>query len=672
MNVRSLLLLFTLGLLSLSAYAQSPEIEAKASGSKYILSLNPEPPPPVRTVGASGEPEWQYFWEFGDGHYSEEKNPSHGFTKTGNLSVKVNLTPAYSQDRAREYSKTVNISRTGTPTTQKYPSLGRGNYISIRTNNNELVMREKLQLVIHYSPPPGHASGFIALAFNEKANVKRGFRYDSQRSYYGESRLEDIYEAPEVAGNSQNENLLEDQSGDFQSVEAFRYQNKTPGQTYRLFVTLRVETPKIGSKIRLRAFFVPAAGTLPNRGVVYDKSMEILASHDPNRIAVAPRVMEFPSAFDSTLNYKLYFQNKGEGRATGVTVRVNKDDIVNASSLKIQEAKIAGESCPMCASVQNPQASCLDTVVNEKSIDFVFKNIVLSGTKGSETQDNEQTKGEIQFSVRPKIVMKNKKRMKLPETDAIVTGGAIKFNTEEDTIFTNKIDTQFRRRSVGVKIGYNFSNPISELREDAEFSDEFPNLNMLLSFSYSDNPIHKGLSWESELVFSSFRYTRQDTQIFVPKSENIFNLTDTIKTDLALNLFYLDVLGQSRYHFTDFIGLGFGAGFSALISGKGNLDGTLTKLVTEYTDSKPIKIGLINSKVPDQDLEFDSGETFEPGVKNNPETYLAMVLFADLGVGRVNRGPMLGLRVGSRFQNGLFDVPFARQNYLQLYFQWKF
>ena len=83
MNVRSLLLILTLCSFSISAFSQSPVIEAKPSGGKYTLSLNPEPPPPVRTAGASAEPEWMYFWEFGDGHYSEEKKPLSWICQNG-------------------------------------------------------------------------------------------------------------------------------------------------------------------------------------------------------------------------------------------------------------------------------------------------------------------------------------------------------------------------------------------------------------------------------------------------------------------------------------------------------------------------------------------------------------------------------------------------------------
>ena len=328
---------------------------------------------------------------------------------------------------------------------------------------------------------------------------------------------------------------------------------------------------------------------------------------------------------------------------------------MNSNELRIQEAKIAGDLCPVCATVDNPRASCIDTVISEKYIDFVFKNVVLAGTKGSETRDVEQTKGEIRFTIKPKIVMK-KKRPLAPEVDAVVAGGAIKFDTEEDTIFTNKIDTQFRRRSLGVKIGYNFSNPLSELIEKPAKVEDIPNLNTLLSVAYSDNPIHKGLAWESELVFSSFRYTRQKAQVFVPKGENVINLADTLKTRLALNLFYLDVLGQSRYHFTDFIGLGFGGGFSALISGSGQLDATLIKTAFSDSTSKKIKSGLLHPRFPDQDLTFETGETFEPEVRNNPGAYLAMVMFADLGIGRVNRGPMLGPQIWIAFPKWTFRL----------------
>jgi PKD repeat protein len=48
-----------------------------------------------------------YFWEFGDGSVSIEKNPQHNFTKGGNYSVKLTIT---SPKGANSTTKTVTIS----------------------------------------------------------------------------------------------------------------------------------------------------------------------------------------------------------------------------------------------------------------------------------------------------------------------------------------------------------------------------------------------------------------------------------------------------------------------------------------------------------------------------------------------------------------------------------
>ena len=674
MYVRSLLLFVATVLTTASSFAQpinlkKPKIKAEASGNSFILSLDPEPPPPIKPVGSGrSEPEWLYFWEFGDGHYSEEKNPLHAFTQKGKLPVNVYLTPAYSLDKPLKISDEVDIDKTGgAPSKRGYPSLGRNSFIRISTNNNELVMREDLQLVIHYKPPPGHNSGFIALAFNEKTAAKRSFKYASERTYYGERAVDDIFEVAEVANNADNQNLLDKQAGDFQQIYAFKYQNKSPSESYRLFITLRVETPAVGSQIGLKAFLMPEKGSMPSSGTSNLKTMTILASHDPNRITVVPRVVEYPVPTDTIFRYKLFFQNKGEGVAKGLTVRVTRDSTMNIDSMKIQGAKIATEPCPMCNVVRNPRASCLDTIISEKYIDFIFKNVLLYGTRGKETLTSDQTKGEIQFSIKPKVVTNKKGIIQVPEVDAVVTRGAIKFDTDNDTVFTNEIDTQFRMRSFAAKVGYNAGRPLSELRGDAEGLS-----NVMLSVSYTDNPVHRGLAWESELAYSSFRYTREKNSVF--PNENVLNLTDTLRTNLALNLYYLDVLGQSRYHFSDYIGLGFGAGFSTLLIGKGTLDARLDKSSEPDPElvSQEIRIGLAHARKAEQPINFESGDSFDPEIRNNPGSYLAMVMFADLGFGTVNKGPMLGIRYGSRFQNGLFDFSFARQNYIQIYFQWKF
>ncbi|MDX2246978.1 MAG: PKD domain-containing protein [Bacteroidia bacterium] len=644
--------------------AQTIAAEKVAGGSGYRFSLTPKPQPPLKPVGGTTAPKWLYFWEFGDGHYSEEEFPVHTFSRAGDFEVKVYLTPAYSLDRGKKFVQTIAITQTGATRSEKmYPVLTPQAAIRLTSNNNELVMREELQLVIHYLPPPGYTSGKIVLAFNEKLSARKSFRYIGSRLYSGEKEIADVFSDPGVKGNAGYLSYLETQAADYQSVMAFSYEQKTP-QTSRIFVTLGVESPRVGMEIGLKVFFIPDKGPLRPTGTYYTKTMMILASHDPNRITVIPRTIEFPVPVDTAFKYRVFFQNKGEGDANGIRVRVNIDPTLNSDSLVVLDARIANELCPMCNDTMSDRASCLEVEKQEKYLDFVFKNVRLAGTKGAETQDNQTTKGEITFRMKPRLV-NSEKGAKVADVDAVFTRAAIKFDTEEDTIFTNQIDTQFRLRTIGVKAGYNLGRPLSELVSSASGLS-----NVFVAVSFSDNPVHKGQAWESEVAYSGYRFTRDKSQIYI--NENDLLNRDSIQTKLALNLYYLDILAQSRFHFNDYVGVGFGGGFSTLIAGVGQYEATLEDEQSVQTVGQEVRTGLAFLGREYEELVFPLGEKFDPDIQNNPGAFLAMNLFAELGLGKVNRGPMAGFRYGSRFQNGLFDFSFSRQNFMQVFFQWKF
>lgn len=658
-----LVIFHLLGYMGLNA--QTSLIKAESVGSGYRFSLDPKPVAPLKPVGGTTQPKWLYFWEFGDGHYSEEEFPVHIFSKTGQYEVAVYLTPAYSLDRGRKFTQSIQISKSGTTLPEKsYPLLTSASAIRLTSNNNELVMREEMQLVVHYLPPPGYSSGKIVLAFNEKLSTRKSFRYIGARTYHGEKPIADIYADPSVAGNPEYLSYLESQASEYQNVVAYSYSSTTSGKPARLFVTLQVESPHVGTQIGIRSFFIPDKGPIRKIGTSFTKTMMILASHDPNRITVIPRTMDYPVSVDTSITYRVFFQNKGEGNANGIRVRVNIDPALNPDSLEVLEAIIASEDCPICNDSLAERASCLEVQKLEGFVDFVFKNVRLAGTKGAETLNNQTTKGEIVYRIKP-IVAEGDKTAEVPDVDAFFTRAAIKFDTEDDTIFTNMIDLQVRQRTLGIKIGYNLGRNLSELISSANDLS-----NVFAAVTFADNPVHKGRAFESELAYSGYRFTRDKSQLYI--SENDPFRRDSIQTSLSLNLYYLDVLAQSRFHFNDWVGIGFGGGFSTLLAGAGQYEAKLKQEQSVQTVNQQIRTGLLFIGKQYETLSFPSGEKFDPEIRNNPGSYLAMNMFAELDLGKVNRGPMVGFRYGSRFQNGLFDFSFARQNFMQVFFQWKF
>ncbi|MEZ4774597.1 MAG: PKD domain-containing protein [Bacteroidia bacterium] len=644
--------------------AQTTPMKVEPSGSGYRFSLDPKPVPPLKPVGGTVQPKWLYFWEFGDGHYSEEESPIHIFSRPGEYVVNVCLTPAYSLDRGKKFTQSVQISKSGTtPPEKSYPLLTPVSAIRLTSNNNELVMREEMQLVVHYLPPPGYSSGKIVLAFNEKLSTRKSFRYLSSRTYSGEKEIADIYADPSVKANPEYLSYLESQAGEYQSVVAYAYTSGSSAKPARLFVSLQVESPHVGTEIGIRAFFIPDKGPIRKAGTSFTKTMMILASHDPNRITVIPRTIEYPVSVDTSILYRVFFQNKGEGNANGIRVRVNIDPALNPDSLEVLEATIASEFCPPCADSLAERASCLEIEKQKGFVDFVFKNVRLAGTKGAETLRNQTTKGEIVYRIKP-LAAEGTKAPEVPDVDAFFTRAAIKFDTEDDTIYTNLIDIQVRQRTIGIKVGYNLGRNLSELIASANDLS-----NIFAAVTFADNPVHKGKAFESELAYSGYRFMRAKSQLYISEDDPFRR--DSIRTDLSINLYYLDVLAQSRFHFNDWVGIGFGGGFSTLLAGAGQYEAKLKKGQSVQTVNQEVRTGLLFLGKQYDTLSFPAGEKFDPEIRNNPGSYLAMNMFAEMTLGKVNRGPMVGFRYGSRFQNGLFDFSFARQNFMQVFFQWK-
>ncbi len=59
-------------------------------GTKFTSELRP-----LRGISGAPEPFYSYFWEFGDGNFSFEKDPLHFYKDTGNYKVRLFATNNY-------------------------------------------------------------------------------------------------------------------------------------------------------------------------------------------------------------------------------------------------------------------------------------------------------------------------------------------------------------------------------------------------------------------------------------------------------------------------------------------------------------------------------------------------------------------------------------------------
>ena len=193
--------------------------------------------------------------------------------------------------------------------------------------------------------------------------------------------------------------------------------------------------------IKIRGIYVPERGSAKHKAK--DLEMEIVTSHDPNKMSIADTRVNYRFYKMKDLDFKIRFQNNGEGPATSIKLIVDVPAVYDRHSLKLKDSY---PNCPVCPK-EEVTHSCIDTTFVDGKIIFHFKNIYLPGSHQKSVNDYDSTKGFVKYSLR----FKNKIQKQNARSRT-----AIIFDKNEP-IFTNYTATRFNPGiSVGVKGGYNF------------------------------------------------------------------------------------------------------------------------------------------------------------------------------------------------------------------------
>jgi hypothetical protein len=173
----------------------------------------------------------------------------------------------------------------------------------------------------------------------------------------------------------------------------------------------------------------------------FNLEMQVVASHDPNRLQLKNKKLNYRFTGKHKENaYKVQFQNTGKGPAKKVAITITIPGMLNTGSLEIVDMKPA---CPWCNTTSGTQ-SCIDTLINKDSIQFVFNNIYLPGTQQDGVTDPDSTKGYIKYRIRF-----NKKMQKR----SFESRAAIVFDKNEP-IYTNRSTGGFKKGiSPGILLG---------------------------------------------------------------------------------------------------------------------------------------------------------------------------------------------------------------------------
>jgi PKD domain len=610
----------------------------------------------LRQIAGAPQAYYSYFWEFGDGSFSFRESPVHFYKDTGTYDVRLYATNNYDDGKPpTSRPKKTRIENRTMLASLESPAFFKGKGALEMKANRMPRPGEDMVLVVGYrnqnSDQP--MKGTLVLFYNEKEFKANSFHLAEERMYHGEKRssldsliaylpTEDIFDVSYnsfSSGISTNSidftpapanikflQLYEQRLALFRQNNFWRLDDVEKGNEKFFFLTLNTRPEMIkdtNAVVTISGMFVPddPADLIET----YDLELQIVASHDPNRMQLKNRRMNYRfTGKDTKLTYQVRFQNTGKGPSRNISLGIPVPGMLDVNSLELVDYY---PKCVMCDSAYANQ-SCLDTIIRGDSIYFLFRNVYLPGLREEMDGDPDSTRGFVKYRIRF-----GKKLKKLP----FQTHASIVFDNNKP-ISTNKARGSFRPgKSFGGIAGYNIRN--TGLNKDTAINNNFF-VGVTLS-PYS--PFRKYLQWE---MFFSYSKTPEVLAGRFPGGDTIINgvrLTYTGRVDyetVSQTSLTLTPL-QLRYNLTAWFGGGLG------VLGTINMS-ERTTVRQEYAFGPPAPM-TVNAELPAQSEYFV-----------NPEA----ALFADIQAGKVRVGPAVGLRY--------LYYPGEQQSHFWIYATWRF
>lgn len=599
---------------------------------------------PLRQIAGAPEAFYSYFWEFGDGTYSFDKEPLHHYRDTGNYDVRLFATNNYDDGkkpptRLRRVRLEMMKKKKGMLALNTTPSFFKGTgSLEIKTNQMPRP-GEDMVLLLGYRNKPGtggQVSGSIMLLYNEKQFSQNSFEVADVRNYHQEKKIgfdSLLAMAPSdpadwIARQPDRHGLLEVSDGNWrptadkkqlaqwlkQEMDGFRQHNiwrvdkVQEGEEQFMFLSINTLPEMIkdtNAVVLLSGLFIPDdPAQEPER---FDLELQIVASHDPNRIMLRNKRLNYRFTGKNRENtYKIQFQNTGKGPAKQVAVTVTVPGMLNTATIQVVDMKPA---CTWCATAY-PNQSCIDTLVFKDSIRFIFKNIYLPGTQQDGVNDPDSTQGYIRYRLQF-----NKKMYKMPFTSR----ASIVFDKNEP-IHTNRSVGRWKKGlSPGIIIGYG-SRLGSSLQDLARQQ-------YIVGFTLSEYAAYKKY-FQWELYLQGFR----ETESFVSRrtgGDTLYNGRDHkveyVDTYKKVKVFAFEAVPlEFRYNLASFASVGAGA----LVAGEINRTTTRVLKAKLITANPPVPVFL----------------EAEKGSRSEAFAEWRGAAFADVQVGKVRVGPAVGFR----------------------------
>ncbi|WP_097131715.1 DUF7619 domain-containing protein [Pedobacter xixiisoli] len=624
---------------------------------------------PLRAIAGAPAPFYTYFWEFGDGGFSFEENPSHIFTRYDSIMVRLFATNNY-DDGKRPPTRPKPIVRPPiTPKPATKPMLAANGEPSLFKMGGNIEMKtncmpkpgDDMMLVFGYRNKAENGqqnlNGTIAILYNDVEFSNNNFELAAARTYHNEKKSElkpllntafsnkksqePIYYAslgdnlnlPNTLSPAEKV-LLKDQAKAFRSQQSWKFENLAQNEERFVFMHFKT-TPEMlkdtNAVVRISGAFIPDNPLVETE--FFNLELQIVASHDPNKMVLRKSRMNYRlTGKNRELTYKVRFQNTGKGPAKKIDVGVNISEVFDPSTLKIVKTKPEVVNCDSAYANQ----SCMKTFFSADSVHFVFTNIYLPGMQQKGVNDADSTQGFVEYKIRFK-----EKPPKLP----IKSGAAIVFDKNEP-IYTNRAVGRFKMGlSPGLIIGYGF--PF-----ETDNGNYLNHKNVVLGATLSPYASHR-YYWQLELYFNSFNERTYQVPIGtqVRKDTVINNVAYQImdkqlyKTTKVATINAVPL--QMRYNLHKYVGVGAGA---------------LVAIDMYNRSSSELRYKLRTQNASGTVTDVNLNRAMDELKENFSEVRTSF--FADVQLGLVRVGPALGLRY-------IYD-PKTNNNRMTTYVSWKF
>ena len=610
-----------------------------------LVSFKPETPPLIPIAGAP-KPSYSYLWELGDGHYSKQAEPKHVYKNKGAFTTRLAVTNNYDNGKPpATRPKKVVVNEITDQNYKDIASIADQNGLSIQKNCDPIPEQE-MQVIISYQNLENYVTnGKLYLFYNEKQFKNNNFDLEEVRPYAGERAVkentivssEDIDNTNrylvsnealafaekyrETTNETDLDSTLLKAKNAYKDVSILEIDDHNPGETRNVFYSFKT-TPEMikdtSATITMRSIYVPNRSFKNHK--IKNLEMEIVTSHDPNKMGSNGSFMNYRFVRYKRVKFKTRFQNNGEGPARKIQLETDIPDMFDKSTLKIEGMY---PECPICPKGEEPTVSCLDTIVRNTQIFFIFRNIYLPGSNQKNVKEVDSTKGFVKYSL---MFNKDFHKIKTKSRTAII------FDKNEP-IITNYATTRFTPGiSIGTKAGYNLYTNL----ENAKSYFVGATISPFKSYRYYG---------QAEFLNSATSYDGVTTTIdnFDQSTGNL--RLNRITTSVENKNINWEIPVLFRYNISTYFGVG--AGFQVNMN-----------VFEEQTQNIKTDIYEGNSD------KFIIRTDYTTNTIKNSFTNLKTGLLLDFTAGFARIGPSLGARYVLNFDGDY--------NYFQFYGIWKF